>query len=440
MQSASTTASVSPFLAALLAGTAPPPLVPPPISTRAAGSIFANGAGWPFSTLVSPLAQAPSPPSAPPPALAPSAPPLAPSPAYYTLTPAAPAPITASGVPGAAAPLPSQAASAPLVPYGAGLYGQPLFYGMPPLSYGPHSPPPPPPVVDTPPVAVPAAVPAAVPDATQTIPAAPFHFAHLLTVKLNADNYLLWRAQVLPLLRSHYLEGFVDGTLPCPSAVIQVTTADGAPMVITNPTHRLWVAQDQAILGAIQSSLTPSVAGMVVFATSSRDAWATLDSSFSSQSMARSMAIRTKLGEIKKLDSSMSTYYHKVKEMADILSSIGQPLRDEEFTSFLLNGLDEDYEALPTRPTAVVDVAPSSSRARQVGLRRSHASQPHRPAPTAPLLAAAVPGSVRAVAPRSPVNFAALRATLLLGAIDASSRTFLVLGMMAAVMRSKRLS
>jgi hypothetical protein len=58
------------------------------------------------------------------------------------------------------------------------------------------------------------------------------------------------------------------------------------------------------------------------------------------------MAIRTKLGEIKKLDSPMSTYYNKVKEMADILSSIGQPLRDEEFTSFLLNGLDEDYEAL----------------------------------------------------------------------------------------------
>nr|XP_020181587.1 vegetative cell wall protein gp1-like [Aegilops tauschii subsp. strangulata] len=31
----------------------------------------------------------------------------------------------------------------------------------------------------------------------------PFHFAHLVTVKLSADNYLLWRAQVLPLMRSH---------------------------------------------------------------------------------------------------------------------------------------------------------------------------------------------------------------------------------------------
>jgi hypothetical protein len=58
------------------------------------------------------------------------------------------------------------------------------------------------------------------------------------------------------------------------------------------------------------------------------------------------MAIRTKLGEIKKLDSSVTAYYNKVKEMVDTLSSIGQPLHDEEFTSFILNGLDEEYEAL----------------------------------------------------------------------------------------------
>jgi methyltransferase-like protein len=64
------------------------------------------------------------------------------------------------------------------------------------------------------------------------------------------------------------------------------------------------------------------MADKVVFATSSRDDWGTLDSSFSTQSMARSMAIRTKLGEIKKLDSFVTAYYNKVKEMVDTLSSI----------------------------------------------------------------------------------------------------------------------
>ncbi|XP_073363658.1 uncharacterized protein [Aegilops tauschii subsp. strangulata] len=175
----------------------------------------------------------------------------------------------------------------------------------------------------------------------------PFHFAHLVTVKLSADNYLLWRAQVLPLMRSHYLEGYVDGTLPCPPAMVPVPSAAGGSVMVSNPAHRRWIAQDQTILGAIQSSLTPSVAGMVVFAATSRDAWATLDSSFSSQSLARSSAIRNnQLGEVKKNDLSVTAFFNKVKSLADTLSSIGKPLRDEEFTSFILNGLDEDYDSL----------------------------------------------------------------------------------------------
>jgi hypothetical protein len=79
----------------------------------------------------------------------------------------------------------------------------------------------------------------------------PFHFAHLVTVKLSADNYLLWRAQVLPLMRSHYLEGYVDGTLLCPSAMVPMLSASGGETMVPNPAHRRWVAQDQAILGAI---------------------------------------------------------------------------------------------------------------------------------------------------------------------------------------------
>jgi hypothetical protein len=44
----------------------------------------------------------------------------------------------------------------------------------------------------------------------------PFHFGNLITVKLLLDNYIFWRAQVLPLLGSHYLLGYIDGSLPCP--------------------------------------------------------------------------------------------------------------------------------------------------------------------------------------------------------------------------------
>ena len=35
---------------------------------------------------------------------------------------------------------------------------------------------------------------------------------HLITIKLNRDNYLLWKAQIIPYLKGLHLFGFIDGT------------------------------------------------------------------------------------------------------------------------------------------------------------------------------------------------------------------------------------
>ena len=95
----------------------------------------------------------------------------------------------------------------------------------------------------------------------------PFHFDNLITTRLTLDNYLFWRAKVLPLLRSCSLLGYVDGSLPCPPQVL--LTIHGP---VIDPAHRLWVHQDQAILSAIQGSLGDGVAGLCLFAASSLDA------------------------------------------------------------------------------------------------------------------------------------------------------------------------
>ncbi|KAK1604283.1 hypothetical protein QYE76_027956 [Lolium multiflorum] len=229
----------------------------------------------------------------------------------------------------AAPPLPSYGApAAPIAPYGA--YTSSAYDGAAPTFGAPLA-------LPAPAASLELAPPApfyASPSPAHTDPAAssPFYFSHLLPLKLTPDNYLSWRAQVLPLLRSRYLEGYVDGSLPCPS--------------VYHPAYHAWVAQDQAILSAIQSSLTPSVSSLVLFASTSRDAWTALHSSFASQSQARAHAIRTELGETKLLDSSITDYFNKMAGLADTLASIGQPLRSEDFTTYVLNGLDDDYDNL----------------------------------------------------------------------------------------------
>src|SRR6266540_2542598 len=181
---------------------------------------------------------------------------------------------------------------------------------------------------------------------------APFNFGHLITIKLSHETYMFWRAQVTSLLRSHLLLSYVEGMFPCPASTLSVVQkgkdvlqADSMT-VVPNPAFTAWQQQDQAIMSAILSSSTIEVAGMVRFATTSQEAWSMLSSSFASQSTARAMQIRSQLAAVKKLDSSAVTFFNKVKSLSDILTSIGKPLHPEEFTSYILDGLDEEYDAL----------------------------------------------------------------------------------------------
>ncbi|XP_073363714.1 uncharacterized protein [Aegilops tauschii subsp. strangulata] len=169
----------------------------------------------------------------------------------------------------------------------------------------------------------------------------PFHFDNLITTRFTPDNYLFWRAKVLPLLRNRSLLGYVDGSLPCP---LQVIPTVHGPAI--NPAHCVWVQQDQVILSAIQGSLGDGVTGLCLFAASSLDAWTTLEHAFAQTSTAHSMAFRSKLDDIKKLDSSATTYFNKIKVLADTMTSIGRPLSDEEFAGYVIKGLDAEYDNL----------------------------------------------------------------------------------------------
>jgi histone deacetylase 1/2 len=58
------------------------------------------------------------------------------------------------------------------------------------------------------------------------------------------------------------------------------------------------------------------------------------------------MAIRGQLQDLKKLDSTITNYFNKAQGLADTLTSIGEPLRPQEFIGYVLAGLDEDYDSV----------------------------------------------------------------------------------------------
>jgi len=116
------------------------------------------------------------------------------------------------------------------------------------------------------------------------------------TVKLNHDNFLLWKAQLVPYFRGQDLFGYIDGSISKPPKIISVTHPETSVVSERlNPAYSQWVRQDNLILSTLMTSLSEPILAQVVTYTSSKVVWNALDDTFSSRSRARILQIRTQL-------------------------------------------------------------------------------------------------------------------------------------------------
>uniref|UniRef100_A0A2N9GMC7 Uncharacterized protein n=1 Tax=Fagus sylvatica TaxID=28930 RepID=A0A2N9GMC7_FAGSY len=166
------------------------------------------------------------------------------------------------------------------------------------------------------------------------------HIHHLITIKLTRENYLLWKAQIVPYLRGQHLYGFLDGSRPAPSSNVAATPD------LLNSDLQTWQTQDQMILSALISSLSETVLAHVVNCRTSRDVWLCLEKMFTSQSRARQMQLHHQISTLKKGDSSIADYFHKFTTLADTLAAIEHPLSDYQLVSFFMSGLGSEYDLM----------------------------------------------------------------------------------------------
>ena len=81
--------------------------------------------------------------------------------------------------------------------------------------------------------------------------------------KLARDNFMLWKAQILPAIRGAQLMGILDGTTPKPPPTIKVEKADKTVEEVANPALATWLAQDQQVLSYVLNSLTKETLAQV---------------------------------------------------------------------------------------------------------------------------------------------------------------------------------
>ena len=172
--------------------------------------------------------------------------------------------------------------------------------------------------------------------------------------KLTKTNFALWRMQVLAAVRGARLEGFLTGAAKAPTTMIK-ETKDGNEAEVSNPAYEEWVATDQQVLGYLISNMSSYIQSQLTACKTAAKTWRAVEGMFSSMTRARAVNTRIALATMKKGNLSMAEYVGKMRSLADEITSTGKTIDDDELVSYILAGLDYDYNPIVTSLTARIE-------------------------------------------------------------------------------------
>ncbi|GMJ03321.1 hypothetical protein HRI_004001300 [Hibiscus trionum] len=163
-----------------------------------------------------------------------------------------------------------------------------------------------------------------------------------ISVRLDETNFLLWKQQVLLMIRGHGLESFLASTAAPPSQFLPSTDSAAPPSL--NPAYTRFVQQDSSLASWLLSTVSPEVLPRLVGADTSSKIWQLITGMYSQLSTTRLMHLHCRLRSIKKCDLSMRAYTMQIKEICDLLASCGSPVSSIEQIATILNGLPPEYD------------------------------------------------------------------------------------------------
>jgi hypothetical protein len=130
--------------------------------------------------------------------------------------------------------------------------------------------------------------------------------------------------------------------------------ADDKKTKVPNPEFAIFVAK-QHVLNFLFSSLSKEMLERVASCSTPHEVWENLVTMSSSQSHARVINTRMTLSTTRKGNLSVAQYIDKMKTLADDMTSAGKKLEDEDLVSYILAGLDSDFDSVISAISARVE-------------------------------------------------------------------------------------
>lgn len=165
------------------------------------------------------------------------------------------------------------------------------------------------------------------------------------SIKLDRNNFSLWRTVVNSIVRGHRLDGYLNGGKPKPTELIPVAGTEGQLGFgfQVNPEYEQWVVNDQLLMGWLYGAMTESIAMEVMSCSTSAELWNALEALFGAHSKAKMDDYRTKIQTVRKGSTSMTDYLRLKRQWADVLALAGDPYPENLLVSNVLSGLDIEY-------------------------------------------------------------------------------------------------
>ena len=159
-----------------------------------------------------------------------------------------------------------------------------------------------------------------------------------LPIKLDRNNYILWKTRMENVFFTNGFEEFIGRTKPCPSK--ELPTGD------INPEFVQWRHFDRMVLSWLYSTLTLDIMSQIVGHQTSHDAWMALQRIFFASSKARIMQLRLEFQTTKKWADSMLEYILYIKTISNNLAAIGEPIKNKDHILQLHGGLGPKYNSI----------------------------------------------------------------------------------------------
>ena len=166
--------------------------------------------------------------------------------------------------------------------------------------------------------------------------------SQLITIKLEDDNFLLWKFQVENAIFGYGLEGYILGTKQAPARMINNTNGTAT----INPAFVLYQRQDRLLVSWLLASISTTYLPQLIGCSSSFEIWTTIEQLFNSQSTAKAMYYKQQIQSFKKGSLSMRDYLTKMKGYFDMLGASGHRISDSDQVLAILNGLGDEYESI----------------------------------------------------------------------------------------------